>query len=496
MNQMKTVCFRIFQLMFSVSMFMILLVALTKPLHNLIPGRMVFYTAFWILFLGISWWLACKVEQKCRGKYDKVLHYILGGYLLLYGIALFFVSCQLRSDVMTDYQSVYETALQLAGGETEINWDYFARWQNNVGCMLVLTLGFLLGRVFPESVDVYYFVLILNVFQVLLVITCLYYLAGVAVKRHVFAARCTMLIVCGLWIPFWANSSIFYSDQLSLGAAVFGITLLVRGRKRLKIVYFILSGVVLALGAIIKVTSATAFIALLITAFLFCKMEENKRILPVVLLSFFITLAAFVFLCRWMPYQKDSYRLKVPVEYWFALGLGEDGTYAGSEEFAIRCITAENIDARRIIAREQIAEHIDQLWDVKHIVSKVRQNFGCGDLGAARYLLYKDEPNLLWNLFSQEGEYFWKYACVTTSLFFGVLFWLGAGGLVSFIVCRKPKREDFLFFVARLAFWGLCLFLMLWEAQNKQLYNHTGWVLLALVCSLNQVSEMVEGRSK
>lgn len=495
MCRTKKILMKLFWLIFAVSMFCIFGIALSKPLHNLVPQRMVLFTLFWIVLFGVLWYGFLWLEKRC-GSLERRMKYILPLFLLCYGIALFGVSCLLRSTPVTDYQNVYEAALQLARGENVANWDYFARWYNNVGCMLVLALLFFLGSWLPAAVDVYYFVLFLNVVQVVCVIACLYYLAGRLVPRHRLAAGLMTLAVCALWIPIWGNSSIFYSDQLSFGAGVFGLTLLVKGWKKQNwYVYLAAAGAVLAVGVILKVTVATILIALGIAGFLFSKLWKHKKKIVVLGAAFVVVFSGYSLYCKTLPYQQEAYQYKIPTEYWLAVGLGENGTYAGSLELAARCEAAENYDARKAVARAYIAENIDKIWNIDHIVGKVRQNFGCGDLGSAGYLLYKDDPNFLWNWFSQEGTYFWKYSCISTSLFFAVLFLLGIGGVLQFMKKGEPGEADMLLLAVELAFWGLCLFLMLWEAQNKQLYNHSGWMLLGLVCSLNLIGEAV-GKGK
>lgn len=489
---LKRTLIKIFQLIFAVSMLLIFGIALSKPLNNLIPERMVFFTLFWVLLYGGIWWGACIVEKKLPGLQSR-MKVIVPILLVVYGVALYVVSCFLRSNLLTDYENVYEAAKNLATGQEVTNWDYFSRWYNNVGCMLMLAMLFFLGSWLPASVDLYYFVLLVNVVHAMLVIACLYYLVGKLNTKHSFASQLMLLMVGVLWIPIWANTSIFYTDQLSFGVGVFAVTLLVKGWNHRRWYLFMgAAGGLLAVGMILKVTVGTIAIAMLIIGGLLSLLWKNKEKIAVAVVIFGLVFGAFSLYCETMPYQEASYRLKIPVEYWFAIGLGENGTYSGSEEFAIRCLTAENIDVRREIARKYIVDNISNLWDAEHLIGKVRQNFGCGDMGAAGYYLYRDEKNFFWNCFSQEGKYFWKYACVSTAFFFSLLFIMGIGGVVQFVQKKELTRKDFLLLSAELAFWGQCLFLMLWEAQDKQLYNHSGWMMLSLIGALNSVTEFAE----
>lgn len=483
---------KLFWLIFSISMFLILGAAITKPLNNLVPQRMVLFTMVWIGFYGGLWLLFCFLERKFPGL-EKRIKCCLPIYFVLFGAALFVVCCFLRSMPVTDYADVYNAAWNLAMGEEVTNWSYFARWTNNVGCMLFLSFLFSLGKCLPGDIDLYYFVLLVNVLLVVLFVLCLYYLANTFIKGHPAAVSLMVLAVCGTWIPFFANTSIFYSDQLSLGAGVFGVTLLVKGcRKHRWQIYFLAAGICFGVGITLKVTVSTVVIALAIAALLFPKLWEMKSRLLFAVIGCAVVGGAFSCYSRTLPYQEQVESLKPPVEYWFAIGLVGSGTYAESEDFAVRCLTEGNPGMRTEIVREQIRAEIHNLWDLDHIIAKTRQNFGCGDLGAAGYFLYPVEENFLWHCFSQEGTHFWRYACLTTSFFFSVLFYLGVGGLLQFF---KKTDYDMAFFVAALTFWGLCLFMMLWEAQDKFLYNHSGWMILGLLFSLNLIGERM-GKKK
>lgn len=432
MTKMRKCLIKLFWLCFSVSMLLILGIAITKPLNNLVPRRMVLFTCVWIGLYGGVWALCCFLEKKFPALEQGIKKY-LPFYFILFGLALYVVSCLVRSVPITDYENVYNAALQFVRGEEVSNWDYFSRWTNNIGCMLILALLFLPCRWLPEAFDVYYFVLFVKVLLVALFVYCLYYLICTFVKGHPVAVPLMTLFVAGLWIPFYANTAIFYTDQLSLEAAVFATALLVKGyQKRSWYIYYLMAGILFGIGISLKVTVATAIIALMITCLVFSVPSVLKRRVLLTLCSCGLFLLLFSCYNKTLPYQERVEQLKAPVEYWFALGLEGTGTYAGSEEFAISCLTAESLEERTVLARQQIADKITNLWNPEHIVAKTRQNFGFGDLGAAGYYHIPVKENPVWHCFSMNGQYFWKYACVTTAFFFAVLFYMGIGGFFSF----------------------------------------------------------------
>jgi hypothetical protein len=465
-------------------------IAITRPLNNLIPGRMAAYTLVWLaVFTGI-YIAACFVEKN-KSTSEKRFKKFLPVYLVMFGILLFAVSCCLRSGPISDYENVYWAAYNFANGLEIDNWDYFARWTNNVGYMLFLAMLF-----FPVSFlnnpDVsYYFVLLLNVLQVVMMLRCIVYLAGKISVEHSFKYSFMALVLGSLWLPLWANTSVFYSDQLSLGTAIFGMTFMVRGYEKNKsLLYSIPAGFFFAAGVLIKATSATLFIAGIIACILFCNIKGYVKELAVSAAVFILILGGFKLYSATLPYQENSDELKAPVEYWLALGINGNGTYAASEGFAIECLAAADYDTRKEIARQEITDNIDNLWNIEHILSKTRQNFGIGDFGASGYLIWPENENILWEFVSSEGIYYWKYACLTTSFFFAWLLMSALGGLCM-SVKRTYYKKDMFNFTISLSFWGLALFLMLWEAQNKQMYNHSGIMIMMLVTSVNLSGERI-----
>jgi hypothetical protein len=490
MNKGKKIIVRLFWIVFTLSMFGILAAALTKPLNNLIPWKMAFYTLVWTAVFAAVYIFSSLIENKDLLK-ESSLKKLLPFYMFLFGAALFAVSVCLRSGPISDYENVYWAAYKLANGMEVTNWDYFSRWTNNVGYMFVLSLLFRPVSFFNSEDVSYYFVLFLNVVQVVLMLRCIVYLAGRISPEHSVRLSLTALIIGSIWLPLWANTSIFYSDQLSLAAAVFGITFLVRGYEKDKALkYSLPAGLMFAIGALIKATSATLLIALVFAFLIFKKGREYLRELAVTAAVFVVVFGGFKLYSSSLPYMDDVEVLKAPVEYWVALGINGSGTYGDSEDFAIECLTAESYEKRKELAREQIIDNISNLWNKDHIIAKARQNFGAGDLGAAGYLIWPENENLLWNFVSTEGIYYWKYACLTTSFFFA---WLLIAALGGAVMCfnKSYDEKDMPLFTLSLAFWGLALFLMLWEAQDKQMYNHSGIMILMLAVSLNILGEEI-----
>ncbi len=490
---------------FSVCLIAILFVAVSHPQNNLIPGKIFLYMLVWVLILyGIRTLLSLLERSLLKRGLDveKLSRTGLLFYLLFYGIALYIVSLILRSYPMTDYGNVYHTAYSLAMGQAVEDWSYFSMWTNNLGILSILTFcmktGVLLG--FSEP---YYFVLALNVLQVLGVMLSIFYLAGKfgAGKRNVeidveetrggrFSVQWFSIAVFTFWTPVWASTGSFYSDQLSFGGGIMAIALFLfgcslHGKKRWPV--FAAAGIVWGIGIVAKATAAVGVVAFVIAAVLAGKRGRRVwREILALILSMVLSMGVLMTVSGQYPSKADEYRLKTPTEYWIAMGLMGNGTYADNAYLIKECNYSQNVDKRREFCREMIRENWKNLFDRGHLVDKASVIFGEGGISPTSHM-YPYEESLLWHFVYWEGDYYWQYACISTGFFYAVLFLTLAGTLFGMF----KKEQNDLVFMSYLTVFGVFLFLMLWEAQNKQLYNHIPWMTVTAVCGLESLRDYV-----
>lgn len=483
---------RVFYSGFSVCLIVILAVAIRRPQNNLIPARMILYTLVWVLILcGIRALLSAlekKISQK-NPDMEKLSRTGLFCYIVFYGIALYIVSLILRSYPITDYGYIYHTAYDLATGQAVEDWTYFSMWTNNLAPLTILTFCMKLG-VLLKLPDPYYFVLALNVLQMMAVMAGIYYLAGQIGERSL-SRQWFAVLVFTLWTPVWASTNAFYSDQLSFGGSIIAIALTLygiclKGRKKWLVVAG--AGLIWGVGIAAKATCAIAAVALVITVILAGRKGRKVwRELLLLGVMTLLTVGLFSVSSGRYPSREDEYRLKTPVEYWIAMGLMGDGTYADNAYLIQECNYSQNVDERRDFCRRMIRENWRNLFRGEHLADKVSVIFGEGSISPTSHM-YPYEESLLWHWVYWDGDYYWKYACLSTGFFFAVLFIILIGTLCRIFAAGKDREKD-LTFLIYLTIFGLFLFLMLWEAQNKQLYNHISWLTLAVVCGLESMGE-------
>lgn len=494
---------RVFYGGFSVCLIAILAVAVSHPQNNLIPGKIFLYALVWVLILCGMKALLSLLERGLVKKglnVEKLSRTGLIFYLIFYGIALYIVSLILRSYPMTDYGNVYQTAYSLATGQAVEDWSYFSMWTNNLGILSILAfcmrVGVLLG--FP---DPYYFVLALNVLQMVAVMLSIFYLAGkIGTGKNLeendiegsgsrrVCVQWFSILVFTLWTPVWASTGSFYSDQLSFGGSIIAMALFLFGcglQRKKKWFVLAAAGIVWGIGIVAKATAAVGVIALVITMLMAGKRGRQLwRELLVLGLFIVLSMGLLLEVSDHYPSKADEYRLETPTEYWIAMGLMGNGTYADNAYLIKECNYSQNVDKRREFCRRMIRENWKNMFDREHLVDKASVIFGEGSISPTSHM-YPYEESLLWHFVYWEGDYYWQYSCLSTGFFYAVLFLTLAGTLFRMI----KKEENDLVFMSYLTVFGLFLFLMLWEAQNKQLYNHIPWMTVTAVCGLESLRD-------
>lgn len=494
---------RAFYGVFSLLLVAILTVVIRYPQDNLIPARIFLYMLAWVIILcGIREILSF-LEKLLTQKDLNVCQISRIGliiYAVCYGVGIYIVSLILRSYPVTDYGYLYQTAYNLATGQAVENWEYFSMWTNNLGSLTILTFCMRLG-VMLGFADPYYLVLGLNVLYVTSVLLSLYYLAG-KIGEKSFSRQWFTVAVFSLWMPVWACTNSFYSDQLSFGGSIIAVALWLyacdlrrRGAPKVKTGAILLfAGAIWGISIVAKATSAVAVVAAAIILLLTWKRAKSYWKNAILLcLAMALTVGALSAVSDRYPSKEDEYRLKAPIEYWFAMGLIGNGTYADNEYLVQQCNYSQNIDERKAFCREMIAENWKNMFQVEHLTDKSAVIFASGKISPTSHI-YPYKESLLWHWVYWEGDYYWKYACLTTSFFYAILLLMLCG---TFLWTFEPGNEDSnLVFMFYLTVFGLFLFLMFWEAQNKQLYNHIPWMTLAAVCGLEKVRHYIKMRRR
>lgn len=88
------------------------------------------------------------------------------------------------------------------------------------------------------------------------------------------------------------------------------------------------------------------------------------------------------------------------------------------------------------------------------------------------------EHNPIWELFSPWGKYYWRTSQLCFCYLFSIYVCYLLGAVKTFYRILKKKAVPAVKAVADLALLGNMIFLMIWEANNRQLYNQIPVILL------------------
>ena len=159
--------------------------------------------------------------------------------------------------------------------------------------------------------------------------------------------------------------------------------------------------------------------------------------------------------------------------YLVALGLeGNGGFNLESEYFNNVC--AEVGEDKWTYTKAYIWEHKGNFLNKEHVLAKARHNFATGTMVASDFLWAAEKEGFVYQCISYWGQYRVPYRTWITGYWYMVL-GLAAGAWLWRAV-RCGDREEIQIFVAALSMFGIMLYVMLGEANNRQLYNHLPWI--------------------
>ena len=141
------------------------------------------------------------------------------------------------------------------------------------------------------------------------------------------------------------------------------------------------AGVVWGIGIAAKATAAVGVIALIIAMLMAGKRGRQLwREMLILGLLMVLSMGLLLEVSDHYPSKADEYRLETPTEYWIAMGLMGNGTYADNAYLIKECNYSKNVDKRREFCRRMIRENWTNLFDRGHLVDKTSVIFGEGGI--------------------------------------------------------------------------------------------------------------------
>lgn len=474
---------------------LILFLSLTKPQHNLFPWQMAIGTflGFFVLIAAFFIW---NRQKKPRIAEDKRLYILL---LSSYGIMLYVISCIGRTlpDSLGDYGQVWNAAAALASGAelSEESLRYFSIYSNNIKPMLILSAIFRLAA-FLGFQDPFYVVLFVGAAGIIAAVAGGTVLLGTLPERQKY--RIPLLLMFAAALPVWANVQTLYTDGLSFSLGIVVLALLklsISSAKWRRYLFLASAGLLAGLGMAVKVTIAIPLIAGFIV---FCyKKLFSKFWIP--LLFLLISAGTYEMTTLWAGHYEiweTAKKTEEPVIAWIALGLKADGSWSGNQEYYLNDINLSSKEEKIEYAKKYIWENRREFVNVSHLVQKARHNFASGSFGTKDYTQYTmGESNIIWEAFSPWGKYYWRTSQLCFCYAFAIYAVYLAGGILTVTDLIQKRKISSIKMTADLTLLGYIVFLMIWEANNRQLYNHLPMLLLGAVMNARRIAAWIEQKA-
>ena len=479
---------------------LILVLSVAHPLNYLPSLKMGIGTViFFVFFLGfcvLTDYIHKKIfhaggkNENLTGRKLKLSFLLLAG---LYWVALY-VICAVHGNgyhVVGDYEILYLSALEMADGKELSFSHYFMTYGNNTSPMLLLAGLFKISHLI--GMNEFYPVLIFSTGTVTASLWAMGELLPGRGKWNFFA-----LILMILCLPVYVFSGAFYTDTLSLGMGVIVLAVLKNIIvKEKNAAWMVLAAVLTVWGALWKITSLIVLIAAVVAGLVLLpekklpgekqqeKKQQEKKIAVRLLFylgSTVILYGGVIFAFRQVPIYRDSKEYANPTMAWVALGMRGNGSYSDSVEFSDYVNELETKEEKSAYIREYMQEHRAEAFSPKHLIAKIQHNYAGGTFTCSDFTTNLTGHSVLWSLMDPGGRWYYRTSgfmfCYIGAIY-GALF---LGGILSLkkLLGKEKCELDFMKVTADISFFGLFLFLMVWESNNRQLYNQLPVMLIGL----------------
>jgi hypothetical protein len=419
---------------------------------------------------------------------------------------------------------VQNSAMLVAQGNyNDVPLFYFSRWFNNVMPMYILAALYKVGLTIYDVMSNFLrlpikntlfaenFVLILSMCNVGIAMITSFSLLNK--KRQTKTPLFILFFLYCLSIPIWMYTRIFYTDSMSFSFSIIGVAILFAAIEnqynwRKKILMFSISAVIYGFGWLLKPTSCFSIVALLIVLLLHKKDKTKKdsltnyKVLIYASVLFATIFAGIIIISKVFeknlpsnsPEMVETYR--VPSLFWIGLGLENNGSYGDNLDYANEVLYGvPDYKSRDEYVKTYILENAGNFINLEHLKSKALSNFTEGDIKANRDAFITTEPVSEFLDFQNapNAKWLYKYQIYTKAFWWFLCLLLLKHSIVQLISIKsKPMVPDQTMeqmgfipeVLGDITLFGVVLFLMIWEANARQLYNSYPWILFLAAISI------------
>jgi len=478
---MKRFLNRFFLFLFLFLSGIILLICFTGTFHQIPFFYILIVFLLWLSGFFLLYLLLNKWKQKLSLVQDRWVFF----FLFIWGVILFFFGNYIKGDPSSDYLYVYSFLMNWI--HTDISdWSYFARWENNLPLFYLFAPIVKLGNLFGIS-DVQYPLAAFNTVMLAGTGYGIYYLIKEGfpeLKNNVVVRWMALLLYMG-FVPVWGSVFYVYSDSASMFFSVIGMALFL-SKKKPSLYQYCIGGLCAGISYLIKPTAFFVILGLWLVLLILSNFYKYWKIVSLSACSALCIIILFQCSAHFMPHRAYLNTYKMPLQYWICIGMTKDGTYDENMlSLAIPFYEMNSYTERIEYGNQYIHEHSQNFYDMERILHKMQVNFANGLFGLNEYVSKRTR-----SFFDPEGIYNVHIVTIFSPYYYSMLFLLWCSGL--FMLFHKsdlPGHELLKSIMAGLI--GLILFLLIWEANNRQLYNQMPWFATGAALSINILSGFI-----
>lgn len=497
--QVQTHSARIFYALFSAVMLLIMYnVIFNNSEYNYPIAPLILLTAAALAVFMIAFIFIEKYANFIERHYSKIL--------LIFSVTM--LAIQIIFGIMLEFKPAYDMSAIYDGAIEWMNtgtfskkYDYMYYFPNNLGAMAFLKFFFTIARFFGITNYFIVGIIINSVMSVsAMIVTSLVikHLAGHS--RAVFG-----LLLFALSLPFYFIGAVFYTDSLSMlfPVLMYYMYILIRESESntKRILYAFLFGAAAFIGMIIKFTVVIILIAIAIECILrfdFSNLKSHlsfkktlvTRVIPIVsaIAVLFVFYASFNTLIYTKHLDRErAERQNTPYIHWIMMGMKNDGRYSPNDYKFTRSFDDPAERDKQI--RAEISNRINskgfkgmcQLFSAKSVVC-----FGDGTYALSDFL--DDTPKhktAIHNFILYKSENYKTYSLICSAVLLSIYILVLASALRRLL---KDKRNMTLSIAPFIAFFGIWMFLMLWETNGRYFSNFIPIIFICAAFGIKQLN--------
>ncbi len=463
----------------------------------MIPGTVLLT----IVFIGLAF-LYRRIFDKHKESSNKSQLVISIIIISAYSIILFTLGV-LRGDLHTlvlgDYSAVYNSAMEMADQGILSYPKYFRIYNNNVMPMLFMSIIFKISH--KIGISEYIPMMFLSTATI---VGSIWAMIGLLSQESDNRWRIPCMLYTIICLPIYVFSTCFYTDTMSFGLGIISLNfarLYVTNstnkdeatsskKNSSNWLYAFFASFFMIYGIIWKITALIPIIAAIITLFLLNKKIPIKKLI-ILLVSFLLLFLSMKIWANNYEIYKESKKTSNPVLSWIALGMVGDGSWNASHQFVSDLNELEAKEEKYEFTYDYIRENYKEALSLGHIISKAQRNFSGGTIACKDFLSAYNDETFLWNLMNPWGKYYWRtsqYCFLWISLIYSLAFLSSALAIVDII---RKKDIPFVKLLTDISIFGIVVFLMLWESNNRQLFNQLPVLIINLFANVDYLSARI-----